>query len=204
MVKITYIITGVAIVIVLAILGAVAYYHPGSSNTPVSTPMAAANETNGMITAFGALSMSDSDTDIISWKASNKNGSVAEISSDFCTDGLSDTWAVTYASDTGEATVHIANATIIGVTTLDTSESTFPYQKLMTDKLMDSNVACGIASKYITDNGEVINGEASVTLTLKASGAPIWDMNYPVMTGYYILRIDASSGKVTETARYRG
>ena len=125
MVKTTYIIIGAAIVLALALIGAVVYYHggaPASNGNPVPTPVLTSNESdaNSTITAFQALLLGENDADIKNWKASNKDASIAEISSDFCTNGMSDTWTLTYASDTEEAYVQVANSTVKGFSTVKT------------------------------------------------------------------------------------
>ncbi|HTY91828.1 MAG TPA: hypothetical protein VMC84_11680 [Methanocella sp.] len=207
MVKITYIITGAVLIVALVAIGAFVYYHGSAPTAPAPTPWPAPGLTNGTeagITAFQALSLGNNDASVKRWMANNKNASIAEISSEFCDGGLSDTWKLTYASDSEEATVKIGNMTVQDVTFAKTPERVFPRQQLITDKLIDSDRACGIASNSLANIGDATDGPASITLTMKGSGTPIWDINYPIASGYYIFRIDASGGKITESVQVNG
>jgi hypothetical protein len=206
MVKMAYLIAWVALVVVLAIIGAVVYYQgdvPGLTATASPPPSSDSGlvGSNGTVTALRALSIAESNTNVKTWKAGNKNVSIGQISSDFCTDGLSSTWTITYASDTEEATAHVENMTMAGITVTKSTERLYPVHIVPVDGLIDSAGAFDIASGPRKNVGVRTIGPASAALVFKASGAPIWDINYPLDGGgSYIVRIDASSGSITESA----
>lgn len=205
MVKMAYIIGGAVLVVALAVIGAIAYYQgdiPGlSANTPFSNKTS--SESNGTVTALQALSVADKDVNVKNWKDDNKNVSIGQISSDFCTCGLSDTWTITYASDTGEASAHVENGTMRGMTATKTPERLYPVHNTPVNRLIDSTAAFDVAARTGIDASDAsVNtmAPASTTLAFKASGSPIWDINYQMDGGNYIIRIDASSGSVIESA----
>lgn len=199
--KIITLIIGAMVVLALVVIGATAFYN-GSINGNNSTTIkpTPAISTNGTLTALQAFSIADNDANVKSWKANNKNVSAAEISSEFCTDGLSMSWLVTYASDVEEAAAHIENGKMTGITTTKTPERLYPEHDTSMNTIIDSARAFEIAAGPRSNIGVRTMGPASAALVFEASGAPIWDLNFPVDGGNFIIRIDAQSGNVTESA----
>lgn len=203
MVKMAYVIAGVALVAVLLIVGAFAYEKGiGSGTSPVSptpTVAAAVNLTAGEeVTAFQALEDIESDQQVKDWETGKANVSITMISSDFCDNGMSDRWSVSYVSDTMDATMKLDNGTII-VTPSGASQGVpLQAQRITTTGLIDSGDASSIALETMNEAGQYPNGRASAKLTAKSSGNYAWELSYSLRDGgYYIIRIDAASGNVT-------
>ena len=178
MVKMAYIIAGIALVVALAIVGAVIYYQGDVPGFNAIAPLISSSDnafgrSNGTVTALQAFSAADNNVNVKNWKAGNKNVSIAQISSDFCADGLSSTWTVTYASDTDEAAAHVENGTMRGVTITKTPERLYPIQNTPVNGLIDSPRAFEIAAGAMMNAGVNTIGPASATLarsTLRNSG----------------------------------
>jgi hypothetical protein len=202
MVKMVYIIAGAALVVALSVIGAIVYYQGGVPGLSFTAPYShnTSGGSNVMITALQAFSIADKDSNVKNWKAGNNNVSVGQITSDFCADGLSDTWTITYASDTEEASAHVESGIMQGITVVRTAERLYPVQNTLVGGLIDSPKASDIAAGAMSSAGVSAEGPGSATLAFKTSGAPIWDMNYPLANGNYIARIDAASGNITESA----
>lgn len=207
MVKMAYIIAGIVLVVVLAIAGAVVYYHgdlaPKGPLAVVQPADNAVGETKVALTALQAFSIADGATGVKSWKAGAKNVSVAQVSTDFLAGGMSGTWTITYASDSEEAAAHVENGVMCGMTVTKMPERLYPVQNTPISGLIDSTRASDIAGQAMAKADVSSTGPASATLAFKASGAPIWDFNYPIDGGSYIVRIDAQGGSVTESATQR-
>jgi hypothetical protein len=199
--KIIVLIVGAVVVLALVVVGATAFFNGNNngknSTTITPTPVISTNST---LTALQAFSIADNDANVKSWKSSNKNVSVAEVSSEFCTDGLSSSWVVTYASDSGEAAAHIESGKMTGLTTTKTTERLYPVHNTAMSTVIDSTKADEIAAGPRNNVGVRTMGPASASLIFKASGTPIWDWNFPVDGGNFIIRINAQSGNVTESA----
>ncbi|WP_174589796.1 hypothetical protein [Methanocella conradii] len=200
MVKMAYIIIGAALIISLAIIGAAVYYD-GDKSPNANTLNKTGNESNGTITALEACSIAENNAKVRSWKEGVRNVSIAQISSDFCDKGLSDTWQLTYASDTEEASVYIKDGAVKGITIEKTTERLYPYAKESINSLIDSPGAWDIAINVLENESASIDGPASATLTLNAAGNPIWDLNCKTNVAFYIVRIDAKGGDVIAMKR---
>jgi uncharacterized membrane protein YkoI len=206
MIKMPYVIVGVVIVLAIAVIGVVVFYHPGG-NTPPASGTADSNnlsETGGMVTGLQAFSIADNSPDMKSWKAANKNVSIAQISSEFCGSGLSDEWSLTYASDTGEATVIVDYAKVSSFTTVSRPERLYPRNNVPMGSIIDSDRACDIALKALDNEGIGTMGEASARLTFSAAGDSMWDLSYQAGGQYCTYRIDAASGNIIKTSKYQG
>jgi hypothetical protein len=201
MVKKVYLIAGVALVAVLLVIGAFAYEKgigSGTNQVSPSPTVAAVNLTAGEeVTAFHALAFAESDQQVTDWETGKDNVSITMISSDFCDRGFSDRWTISYVSDTMDVVVKLDNGTIY-VTQPETSQG-IPQQaqRITTTGLIDSTNASSIAIGTMNKAGLYPKGLASAKLTAKASGTYVWDLSFSLENGgYYIIRIDASSGNV--------
>ncbi|AFC99006.1 hypothetical protein Mtc_0235 [Methanocella conradii HZ254] len=195
MVKMAYVIIGAALVLSLAVIGA-AVYLDNDKSPNANTLNNTRNESNGIITALQAYSIAENDSQVRGWKKSARNVSIAQISSDFCDSGLSDTWHLTYSSDTEEASVYIKDGALKGITIEKTAERLYPYAKESIDSLIDSPGAWDIAINVLENESARMDGPASATLTLNAAGKAVWDLNCKTNVAFYIVRIDAKGGDV--------
>jgi len=207
MVKMGYVIAGVALVVVLLAVGAFVYENStgtGASQVSPSPTAAAVNLTDDKeVTAFQALELLENDQQTKDWKAGKTNVTVTMISSDFCDNGWSDRWTVNYVSDTMDAVAKLDNGTVY-VTPEGASQGVpLQAQRITTTGLIDSDDACSIALNTMNEALRYPSGPASAKLTAKSSGNYVWDLSYSLENGgNYIIRIDAASGNVTGSAQF--
>jgi hypothetical protein len=169
---------------------------PANNGTGQATPAADEDVAAGadtMNTAFGALSVSSADPAVKAWMAGKKIVYVTSISSDFCDEGLSETWTVTFASDDGQ----IMACGVRGAVVDNRLSLSSPQQGLDPGNVIDSYE---IWQKVV---GEVVAGSSeappSASMTLKVTGGrPRWDVSYEAADGYHIVRVDAGNGTVTD------
>jgi ABC-type Na+ efflux pump permease subunit len=149
--------------------------------------------TEAMKTAFGALTASSADPAVKAWMADKKIVYVASISSDFCDEGLSDTWTVSFASDDGQ----IIACTVRGEVIDARQSRSSPQQGLDPGKVIDSaEIWQKVAGQIIAAGGEV---PPSASMTLKVTGGqPRWDVSYEAADGLHVVRIDAGNGIITD------
>lgn len=209
MVKMAYIIIGIALVAALSMTGAVIYRYsgiaePANVSTPTPEPNVTLNGSGGTVTALQAFTIADNDAGVKAWEAGKSNVSLARVSADSCDAGLSDNWTLAYASDSGEVSVHVVNASVAGISPVETPERLYPMQTVQIDTLIDSDRACSISSEAMANAGMSASGPASARLAFGAGGVPVWDLSYPVGQGYYIVRMDASSGTIIGSAVVSG
>jgi hypothetical protein len=169
--------------------------HDGNETGNV-TPAAGEPVTAGpeiMKTAFGALSVSSADPAVQGWMADKKIVYVASISSDFCNEGLSDVWTVTYASDDGQIIACVVRGEVVEPRQSFSS----PQQGLDPGKAIDSpEIWQKVAGEILASGTEA---PQPVSMTLKVSGGqPRWDVSYGAVDGYHIVRVDAGNGTVTD------
>jgi hypothetical protein len=127
------------------------------------------------------------------WMAGKKTVYVAGISSDFCYEGLSENWAVTFASDDGQIMACVVRGAVV-----DTRQSvSSPQQGLDPDKAIDSpEIWQKVVSELISGSGEE---PLFASMTLKvAGGRPRWDISYEATDGYNIVRVDPGNGTITD------
>lgn len=146
-------------------------------------------------TAFGSLSMASADAAVREWLADKTTVYVAGIASDFCADGESDQWTITYASDKGQYIVFVTGGSILE--TRDTQSS--PQQGIDPRTLIDSDRAWRAAADDITASGGTLPETVSMKLMIVA-GTPCWDISYQSSDGFRILRVDASDGTISNRA----
>jgi hypothetical protein len=153
----------------------------------------AAAEANTLKTAFGALSASSADPTVKTWMAAKKIVYVASISSDFCEEGLSDAWTVTFASDDGQIMVCVLRGEVVEARQSLSS----PQQGLDPSKAIDSAEIWQKVAGEIQAAGSVAPPAVSMTLRV-IGGKPRWDVSYEATDGYHIVRADAGNGTVTD------
>jgi hypothetical protein len=169
----------------------------GANNTSANVTLPADNATlsapEAMTTAFGALNTSSGAAAVVDWMADKKIVYIASISSDFCEDGLSDTWTVTYASDDGQIIACVVSGEVVDVRQSLSS----PRQGLDPSKAIDSTeIWQKMVSQAIGPGGEV---PATASMTLKVTGGqPRWDISYEAADGLHVVRVDAGNGTVTD------
>lgn len=196
---------GAAVVLAMTMIGVAVFYRPSIDTISASNVSNNnLNTSSGMITALQAFSITDNDPNVKGWKAANKNVSIAQISSEFCDHGLSNEWSLTYASDTGEAIVQIANSKVSGFTAMNRPERLYPRNNVPMGSIIDSDRACDIALKALDNEGIGTMGEASARLTFSAAGDSMWDLSYQAGGQYCTYRIDAASGNIIKTSKYQG
>jgi hypothetical protein len=166
-----------------------------TGNVTIATDDQATAGADTMKTAFDALSVSSADPAVKAWIAGKKIVYVASISSDFCEEGLSDMWTVTFASDDGQIMACVVQGEVVD-TRLSVSS---PQQGLDPSKAIDSvKIWQKVASEIQSDGGEW--PEVS-SMTLKvAGGSPRWDVSYETSDGFHIMRVDAGNGTITDKA----
>ncbi|HEY3274532.1 MAG TPA: hypothetical protein VGJ92_12245 [Methanocella sp.] len=160
--------------------------------TPVPDEIAATG-TDAMKTAFGALSVSSANPAVKAWMADKRIVYVASISSDFCEDGLSDTWTITYASDDGQIIACVIQGAVVDVRQALSS----PQQGLDPGKAIDSAEVWQKVSGNIVAAGGLAPEAASMTLKV-TGGKPRWDVSYEAADGFHIMRVDAGNGTITD------
>jgi hypothetical protein len=161
-----------------------------------ATPAAdeiSATRTETVQTAFGALSLASADPAVKAWIADKRLVYIASISSDFCSDGLSETWTITYASDDGQITACVARGAVVDVR----QSSSSPQQGLDPGKAIDSTEAWQKVAANVAASGGGAPQTASMTLKV-TGGNPRWDVSYEAVDGFHILRIDAGNGTITD------
>ncbi len=146
-----------------------------------------------MNTAFGALSVSSADPTVKAWMAAKKIVYVASISSDFCEEGLSDAWTITFASDDGQIMACVLRGEVVDARPSLSS----PQQGLDPSKAIDSvEIWQKVAGEIRAAGSEA---PPAVSMTLKViGGKPRWDVSYEATDGYHIVRVDAGNGTVTD------
>jgi|AGTN01.3.fsa_nt_gi hypothetical protein len=146
----------------------------------------------GPKTALSALAVSSIDPTVKAWTDDRNLVSIARIASDFCSEGLSDTWMIVYATDDGQAL-----DCVVGDGTVESRQSVSSYQPgFDPDKAMDSDEIWQTVADEITASGSEI--PQSVSMTLKISdGELCWDVSYDAADGYHIVRLDAMNGTIT-------
>ncbi|OPY28308.1 MAG: hypothetical protein A4E28_01627 [Methanocella sp. PtaU1.Bin125] len=171
---------------------------PAQNESPDDTPDAGDSlpvVPGNIKTAFGSLSMASADTAVREWLADKTTVYVAGIASDFCVDGESDQWTITYASDKGQYIVFVTGGSI--VETRDSQSS--PQQGIDPRALIDSDRAWGAVADDIKASGGTLPETVSMKLMIVA-GTPCWDVSYQASDGFRILRIDASDGTISDRA----
>ncbi len=147
----------------------------------------------GAKTALSALAMSSIDPTVKAWTDERDLVSIARISSDFCNEGLSDTWMIVYATDDGQAM-----DCVVGDGAVDSRQSISSRQPgFDPDEAMDSDEIWQTVANDITASG----GEMpqSVSMTLKISNGELrWDVSYDAADGYHIVRLDAMNGTIAD------
>lgn len=149
----------------------------------------------GAKTAFGSLSMASADPAVRNWLADKTTVYVAGIASDFCAEGESDQWTITYASDKGQFIVVVAGGSIVEARD---SQSSLP-QGIDPRTIIDSDRAWLAAADDITASGGTLPESASMKLMI-IGGKPCWDISYQASDGFRILRLDAADGTISECA----
>ena len=153
----------------------------------------AATGADTMQTAFDSLTVSSADPTVKAWITSKKTVYVSSISSDFCENGLSDMWTITYASDDGQIMACVVKGTVVDARKTVTS----PQQGLDLSKVIDSvEIWQKVANEIQAEGGEM-PGVWSMALKV-AGGSPRWDVSYQASDGYHIVRVDAGNGTVTD------
>ena len=207
MVKMAYVIAGIALVLVLLGAGVFAYEQgmvPGVSQASPNPSAIITMPTSGeKVTAFQALAQVESDKQVKDWETSTANVSVTMISTDSSEEGLSDLWTINYVSDSGNVQVKLDNGSIF-LTKADAGQGIpVSAQRITTTGLIDSDDASHIAQNTISATGVTPKDLASVKLTARSPGSFVWNLNYVLTNGggYYIVRIDASNSSVLGSAQ---
>jgi hypothetical protein len=154
---------------------------------PGNDAVTGADTTN---TAFGALSVASADPTVKAWMAAKKIVYVASISSDFCEEGLSDAWTITFASDDGQIMACVFRGEVV-----DARQSlSSPQQGLDPSKAIDSaDIWQKVAGEIQTAGSEA---PPTVSMTLKViGGKPRWDVSYEAIDGYHIVRVTDETGQ---------
>ncbi len=146
-------------------------------------------------TAFGSLSMASADPAVRNWLADKKIVYVAGIASDFCADGESDQWMITYASDKGQYVVFVVDGSIVESRELQSSSQ----QGIDPRTVIDSDRAWQVMFDDIMASGGSLPESVAMKLMIIGS-KPCWDISYQGSDGFRILRIDASNGTISERA----
>lgn len=146
-------------------------------------------------TAFGSLSLASTDTTVRSWLADKKIVYVVGIASDFCAEGESDQWLITYASDKGQYIVFVAGGSVV-----EARDSQSSLQQGIDPRtIIDSDQVWQVAADDIKASGGTLPESASMKLMIMG-GKPCWDISYRASDGLRILRIDAVNGTISDRA----
>jgi hypothetical protein len=204
MAKKGYILIGAALILALLLIGAVAYNSGLFSGSTTTSPSPSIPAITGLmnstssITAFQALAVAENNASIKAWKSGKSNVVFSGISSQFCVDGSANTWTIAYDSDVEQIAVNVnGDGAVIGSTVKRTQDMA-PSVQISTAGLIDSSNASEAAKELIYNNGFDVNGPSTMKLISGGTGAYIWDISNPVSDGYFIVRVDAASGKVTQ------
>ena len=208
MAKNTKLLIGAALVVVLvlALVAAVVVFNkvplsgtPSVQASPQASPVGTVAGNATGITAFQAVALAGSSTDIGNWKAGQKNVTLSRLYSSLCTDGLAPTWTVIYDSDRQEIMARVGgNGTTI-VSTVQRTTDMAHAQNILINGLSDSDKASAVASTAVSGTSMSITGPLTMELVPSGTGAYIWDISYPVDNGFYIVHVDATSGKITQS-----
>jgi hypothetical protein len=144
--------------------------------------------------AFGSLSRASDDPSVRKWLADKNIVYVAGIASDFCSDGLSDQWTITYASDAGQYIACVVKGSIVDV---HESQST-PLQGIDPRLAIDSDRAWKAVSGEIAASGGTAPENVAMKLII-VEGKPCWDISYQAPDGFRIVRVDAASGMIIDS-----
>jgi hypothetical protein len=208
MVKMTYVIIAALVVVVLLIVGLAAFSgglssaNGGSKAVTSPEPSPAASNGTVMLSALQALSVANKDANVTGWRSSQAVVYASDISSESSSDGLSNTWMITYILDSNQALVGVRNGAVdyVNLSMLKPASATSP--ELMTAGVIDSDRASSIASGALTSMGVASTGPASFELYPGEKNTSLWDIIYPVNGGYYLVRLNATSGQVIGTTQY--
>lgn len=205
MAKKGYIIIGAVLVLALLLVGAVAYEMGLFSGPTTTSPSPSIPAISGLIngtssiTALQALAVSENNASIQAWKSGKSNVVFSGVSSQFCNDGTANTWTITYDSDVEKISVNVNGDGAIITGKVTRTQDMAPSIKISTAGLIDSSNASEAAKELIYNNGFDVNGPGTMDLISGGTGVYIWDISYPVSDGYFIVRVDAASGKVTQS-----
>jgi len=152
-------------------------------------------ESGNIRTAFGSLSRASGDPAVRNWLADKMTVYVTGIASDFCADGESDQWTITYASDKGQYIIFVTGGSIV-----EARDSQSSLQQGIDPRtIIDSDRAWRVAADDITASGGTLPESASMKLMI-IGGKPCWDISYQASDGFRILRVDAADGTISERA----
>jgi hypothetical protein len=195
------------VILVLILIAAVVVYNKAPPTTGVvsvqASPHANTSTVNTSnvsgITALQAVSIASSSIDINNWKTGQTNVTLSRLYSSLCSDGLSPAWTAIYDSDHEEIMTKVnSNGTTI-LSTVQRTPDMAHAQNILISGLIDSDKASDIASTAVSGTNMQITGPLTIELVPSGTGAYMWDISYPVDNGIYIVRVDASSGKVTQS-----
>lgn len=207
MVKMTYVILATLAVVVVLIVGLAAFsgaLSSGNSGSKVVASPMPSLDGNGsvMLTALQALSVANNDSNVTGWKSSQADVYASDISTEASSNGLSDTWVITYVLGSSQALVGVRNGLVdyVNLSMLKPGSTSSP--ELETAGVINSDRASGIAASTLSSLGVVAKGPASFELYPGEKNTSLWDIIYPVNGGYYLVRLNATSGQVIGTTQY--
>lgn len=194
------------VVLVLILIAAVVYNNKApvagiATPTVQASPQASVSAVHeaSSVTAFQAVSVAGSSANIASWKSGKADVTLSRLYSSLCTDGLSTAWTAIYDSGNEEIIAKInGNGTTI-MSTIPRTPDMAHAQNIQIDGLIDSDKASDIASTAVAGTGMKITGPLTIELVPSGTGAYMWDISYPVDNGFYIVYLDAKSGKITQS-----
>ena len=203
----TYMILAALAVVVILIIclaafsGVLSGSNSGSNATPTPTLSPAGNG-SVMLSALQALSIANNDSNVTSWRSSQADVYVSDISTESSSNGLSDTWVITYILDSSQALVGVRNGLVDYVNLSMLKPGAAPTPELETAGVINSDRASGIAASTLSSMGVTAGGPASFELYPGEKDTSLWDIIYPDNGGYYLVRLNATSGQVIGTTQY--
>jgi hypothetical protein len=146
-----------------------------------------------MATALQHYEVASGDDGVKGWMSDKGAACVASISSDFCKDGLSESWTITYGSDNEQMIVYVENDAVTDLVKSGPSKS----QGIEPAALIDSVKAWQLATAAASPGSP--EPEVSSMTLRSIGGRPSWDISYTSDDGFRIVRLDATSGQVTNS-----
>jgi len=157
-----------------------------------------ASDLNDPRSALGALALALADPAVAQWQTGHGSASVAGISSDFCQDGLSDTWSIVLASPAGQALICVEDGRVAQLVDISRANAV----GIDPQAVIDSDRAWNSAAADLEARG--CADPSSVSMALKSvAGEPVWDLNCHIGDDYRITRVDALNGSVLRSVSMR-
>jgi len=168
------------------------------SGQAVVTGPTATRDLNDPRSALGALAVALADPAVAQWQSGHGSASVAGISSDFCQDGLSDTWNIVLTSPAGQVMICVDKGQVAQLVDLSRANQV----GVDPQEVIDSDRAWNTAAADLEARG--CANPSSVSMALKSvAGGPVWDLNCHIGDDYRITRVDALNGSVLRSVSMR-